>query len=84
MSIAVGVRIACLSTAATVGSSTPAASAVRYFGLTDVNQGEDWLGHRLGLVVGYASVLRSPREAKRVDCHGGHGMRPALSTTLLM
>ena len=66
VSIAVEVRFACPSTAATVGSGTPAASAVRYFGLTDANQGEDWLGHCLGLVVGDASVLQPPREACRL------------------
>ena len=56
---------------------------MRYFGLTGANLGEDWLGHRLGLGVGDASVLRPPREAKRVDCRGGNGMRPALNATIL-
>ena len=81
--IAVEARFARPKTAATVGSGTPAASAVRYVGLTGANQGEDWLGHCLGLGVGDASVLRPPREAKRVDCRGGHGMRPALNATTL-
>ncbi len=48
------------------------------------NHGEDRLGHRLGLGVGNASVLRPPREAQRVNCRGGHGMRPARKATLLM
>ena len=47
------------------------------------NQGEDRPGYRLGMSVGEASVLRSPRDAKRVDCRGGHGMRPAQNATIL-
>ena len=56
---------------------------MRYFGLTGATWGEDRLGHRLGVGIEDASVLRLPREAKHVDCRGGHGIHPVRNAVIL-